>query len=104
MPIHFSCRTCGRKLRAPEEMEAKKVRCPKCQAVNRVPAQDHAPEPVEEEQDQEGYGVDSGEETADSEDRRPCPECGEMIKASAISCLSSAKNAAACMTRLLAPR
>jgi DNA-directed RNA polymerase subunit RPC12/RpoP len=35
--IHFSCPTCLKKLRAPEEMTGSKVRCPKCQQKLLVP-------------------------------------------------------------------
>jgi hypothetical protein len=35
--IHFSCPTCQKKLRAPDEMTGNKVRCPKCQQKLLVP-------------------------------------------------------------------
>src|SRR6266446_836513 len=37
MPIHFAC-PCGKRLRAPEEMAGKAIRCPACKAVLSVPA------------------------------------------------------------------
>lgn len=36
--IRFECQTCGRSLRAPEEMAGRRGKCARCGAVNQVPA------------------------------------------------------------------
>lgn len=38
MPIEFSCSSCGTTLRVPDEHAGKQARCPKCQALNTIPA------------------------------------------------------------------
>lgn len=43
MPIEFSCTKCPAKFRVPDVMAGKKVRCPKCQAIERVPGGDRTP-------------------------------------------------------------
>ncbi|PQO47530.1 hypothetical protein [Blastopirellula marina] len=38
MAIEFSCGSCSARFRIPDTMAGKKIRCPKCQAVQQVPA------------------------------------------------------------------
>src|SRR5690349_324836 len=45
MPISYSC-ACGRRLRSAEEHAGKRVRCPQCQALVRVPAPAGAAAPL----------------------------------------------------------
>ncbi|MCA9106338.1 MAG: DUF4190 domain-containing protein [Planctomycetales bacterium] len=37
MPISFTCSSCGRNLKTPDEMAGKKGKCPHCQAVMEIP-------------------------------------------------------------------
>ena len=43
MPILITCPTCGTNAAAPDNAAGKKVKCPKCQAVLDVPAQEAPP-------------------------------------------------------------
>ena len=38
MPIHLHCGKCGQLLKAPDEAVGKRVRCPSCEAINRIPS------------------------------------------------------------------
>lgn len=83
MAIQFACPSCGRKVQAPENLVGRQVRCPECKTVITVPAAElpaeevappvPSPAPAPSPADEEG-------------DRRPCPMCGEMIKATAVKC------------------
>ncbi|PQO47531.1 hypothetical protein [Blastopirellula marina] len=44
MAIEFSCGSCSAKFRIPDTMAGKKIRCPKCQAVQQVPGGEPEPE------------------------------------------------------------
>jgi DNA-directed RNA polymerase subunit M/transcription elongation factor TFIIS len=39
MPIKFECSDCGTALKVKEQLIGRKIRCPHCEAVNRVPAE-----------------------------------------------------------------
>lgn len=85
MPISFQCSHCGRTLRAPDDAAGKKVRCPKCQEVTRIPQAEVEAEPVAipaipEQEEQEETQRD------DEDEREPCPMCGELIIANAAKC------------------
>jgi hypothetical protein len=95
MPIEFICSTCGRKLRAPDKAAGRATKCPGCQAAIQVPEPVYeaeevpaAPAPAAEAQAEDAgppvVEVDTDPVVAD--DRRPCPMCGEMIKANAVKC------------------
>lgn len=59
MPIHFVCDSCGKKLRAVEEMAGQKAKCPQCNTLLLVPspiARPLAPAPGLAEQPQQNGG------------------------------------------------
>lgn len=89
MPVQFSCPSCGKSLKAKEEMAGRMAKCPYCQAQVQVP---EAVAPAEEvpvaaeEMPVDSYAVQATPEAPPREDRRPCPMCGEMIKNDAVKC------------------
>jgi hypothetical protein len=84
MALQFNCPSCGQKTRAPEELLGKRARCPLCQQVITVPASSDvgsAPQPEPPPPPASGRsdnGMDAG--------GRPCPVCGEVIRADARRC------------------
>jgi phage FluMu protein Com len=61
MPVQFTCEHCGKTLRVREELVGKRVKCPKCQGIVRVPAEVAIKEAPEESwflqtEDGETYG------------------------------------------------
>src|SRR5262245_10078265 len=52
MPIVVECPSCGQKLKVPENLEGKKVRCSKCQGTFTAEAPAPAPPPPQEPADQ----------------------------------------------------
>jgi len=100
MPITFVCSTCGKKLKTKDDLAGKRVVCPYCQAKVVVPSEVLDAEIVEEEEGSNPYQMQDAQEPAapvrkkkssredddDDEGRRPCPMCGEMIRARAGKC------------------
>ncbi|MDR3636857.1 MAG: hypothetical protein P4L84_23835 [Isosphaeraceae bacterium] len=103
MPISFSCKFCGKRLKAPDSAAGKTSKCPQCGKPVTCPEPVYDAEPVAEQPDMpeilddvdpysdldDGtpYGVSGPAEPDESaERRRPCPMCGEMILASAAKC------------------
>src|SRR5690349_20424326 len=100
MPISFSCKFCGKRLKAPDSAAGKTSKCPQCGKPVTCPEPVYDAEPVHEQpeilddvdpysdlDDGKPYGVSGPEEPDESsERRRPCPMCGEMILASAVKC------------------
>jgi DNA-directed RNA polymerase subunit RPC12/RpoP len=107
LPISFECPQCGRKLKAPEESAGKRCKCPGCgakvicpQPSQKVeatkkpttpasPIQPLAGEPHPDLDDGSPYALQDPDPTPiqeSSDERRPCPECGELIKATAAKC------------------
>lgn len=92
MSINVTCGSCGKKLKARDESAGKKVKCPGCGDVLLISA--GVLDAVEDDMDDYGddpYGGDMGSygddiDTPDSGDKKPCPMCGEMIKAKAAKC------------------
>jgi hypothetical protein len=86
MTIQFECPSCRKALKAPDETAGKKGKCPHCHGPIQVP------EPVYEAEEYptaEAIETTPGEADAapaERGDRRPCPMCGEMIKATAAKC------------------
>jgi len=79
MPIRFHCDDCRAKIKVPEGAEGRKVKCPRCGAVHRVPEQVQEKQPVtaavaenesafETQASQEVSDLDSLASAADDED------------------------------------
>ncbi|MGP0069885.1 MAG: hypothetical protein ACLQGP_40570 [Isosphaeraceae bacterium] len=99
MAISFSCMQCGKKLKAPDNAAGKSSKCPGCGGTVTCPEPIYDAELVASPGGLDPYG-DLGEDkpyavagTASAEaagsateDRRPCPMCGEMIVATAAKC------------------
>ena len=81
MSILVSCDACGRELRAKDEAAGKQARCPNCKGIVQIP---HAEEFALAEE----IGGTRPESPVDqfSDDREPCPACGEMNASSARQC------------------
>jgi predicted RNA-binding Zn-ribbon protein involved in translation (DUF1610 family) len=106
MPIKMTCASCGKTLSAPDTAAGKKAKCPSCGQIMLVPEAVHEAEDVyassadpyavssepaagaaenwlDEMQPSAASPAASG---SGGEQRRPCPECGEMIVAGAAKC------------------
>jgi predicted RNA-binding Zn-ribbon protein involved in translation (DUF1610 family) len=106
MPINMSCPSCGKTLAAPDSSAGKKAKCPSCGQIMIIPAAARqagdfgAPPTSSEPSPQASAGGESwlddigGTSATPSaavtgpggEERKPCPECGEMIVAGAAKC------------------
>ena len=107
MSIKMACPSCGKTLAAPDSAAGKRAKCPSCSQVMIVPGARPAeslgsPTPAPNESasppaaggdsswlDDMGSQSPAGGTAAPEsggEQRRPCPECGEMIVASAAKC------------------
>src|SRR6266511_57548 len=109
MAITHDCPACARKLTAPDELAGKKARCPFCQAVMTVPEapvyeaeavppppRAREPEPPPRRHEEPPFRPNLPPEleritarrsaASESDERRPCPMCGEMIVAGALKC------------------
>ena len=96
------CPACGKTLRAADSMAGKQVKCPHCGQVMLIPEPVEDAEEVVDRADAGGLhgarvpeGLGSPPEAAaqpqqraapGSQERRPCPVCGEMIVATAVKC------------------
>ncbi len=109
MPINMSCPSCGKTLAAPDSAAGKKAKCPSCGQIMIVPgatqqAGDFVAPPPPPAAVPSGPQLSAGGESWLDEigaasvaagpgvpspsggERRPCPECGEMIVAGAAKC------------------
>jgi predicted RNA-binding Zn-ribbon protein involved in translation (DUF1610 family) len=100
MPISFQCPQCGKKLKAPDEAAGKSSKCPGCGGTVTCPEPIYEAEVFDESQPPAGhdpyadldsdkpYGLVDPQPVAapSTEDRRPCPMCGEMILTTAAKC------------------
>ena len=89
MSIKFACESCGRELKVRDDAAGKRVRCPDCNTMIEIPAADTAMDAEIVDDNPFAAGdIKSTGDTADeaTEDRRPCPACGEMIKSAASKC------------------
>jgi hypothetical protein len=94
--IEFACPYCDRISRVPASFAGKQGKCPGCDKVIEVPdpnAPEVAPTVVEPEpigsRVKDGlaaYRGIGGAPTAPAGGERPCPACGESIKAAAVKC------------------
>ncbi len=84
MTIQVTCETCGKVLKALDDHAGKKAKCPDCGNILVVPAQEILDAEVDD-----GYhfsATSSGVEEEATNDRLPCPACGEEIKKDAKKC------------------
>jgi predicted RNA-binding Zn-ribbon protein involved in translation (DUF1610 family) len=87
MSIRFRCTNCGKELKAAVEHAGVRVKCPACGTIQAVPQDvfeaEAVPAPAPEAP---AYGLAPTPQPSQSDDRKPCPACGEMIKRSALKC------------------
>ena len=72
--IRFRCKTCGKKLKADEQIVGRRVRCTKCDSVEIVPEKVAAPTPSEKSSsrlDEELGDADSGDAVSGDADVKP---------------------------------
>jgi predicted RNA-binding Zn-ribbon protein involved in translation (DUF1610 family) len=103
MPISFTCSTCGKKLKAPDNAAGKSSKCPGCGSTVTCPEPVYDAELVDAppagfdpygdvDSDKPyavagpGPGAPAEPEAPSGEARRPCPMCGEMIVTTAAKC------------------
>jgi DNA-directed RNA polymerase subunit M/transcription elongation factor TFIIS len=97
MSISVNCPSCGKLLKAPDSAAGKLAKCPNCEAKVRIPEAILEAEPVplpsqeaEPESDDEFLsGIKGLKDHQFGEalpSRKPCPQCGEMIVATAAKC------------------
>ena len=99
MAISFSCPRCGKKLKAPDNAAGKSSKCPQCGSPVTCPEPVYDAELVEPPGDVDPYSdldsdkpyavatpLPSATSSSETEGRRPCPMCGEMIVATAAKC------------------
>jgi predicted RNA-binding Zn-ribbon protein involved in translation (DUF1610 family) len=85
VPIKVTCAGCGVTLTAPDSSAGKRAKCPKCGGAIEIPA----PEEIYEAEPAPLGGFSDYEledRPAVTDDRRPCPACGEMIVRDAVKC------------------
>ena len=90
MAIEVSCPACGKVLHAKDSAAGKQAKCPGCGGIISIP------EAVFDAVDEFDQGFDADFDYAAAEhagppalsgsQRRPCPQCGEMIVAGAAKC------------------
>ncbi len=85
MSISVKCTDCGKSLKAPDALAGKKAKCPDCGATVPIPKAMVEAEEIHDEP-AESYDDEYGSPAADSEARKPCPMCGEMIVVAAAKC------------------
>ena len=85
MSISVKCTDCGKALKAPDALAGKNAKCPDCGATVPIPkvaidAEEIHDEPAASFDDEFDSPAD------DSDSRKACPLCGEMIAAAAAKC------------------
>jgi uncharacterized paraquat-inducible protein A len=73
MPIRVVCPSCGASANAPDSAAGKRVRCPKCQAVMSVPADESAEADADEVEPAAPRVMESSRSRPSSESRRRDP-------------------------------
>jgi predicted RNA-binding Zn-ribbon protein involved in translation (DUF1610 family) len=100
VPIQVTCASCQSQFNAPDNAAGKRTKCPKCGGIIDIqaPAPKPAPAPKEEEvfeAEEVPYTPFTDDDfevekpaalPASTEDRKPCPMCGEMIQKDAVKC------------------
>jgi ribosomal protein S27E len=86
--MDLKCPECGSRVKAPDEQAGQQITCPYCTTVVRTPL-NMAASQQEELLEPEPVGAAEpalGGNSASSDDRRPCPMCGEFIPPQALKC------------------
>lgn len=92
MPIQVSCSSCGDQFKAPDDAAGKRTKCPTCGTPIEIPTPLASEEILEAEPDlppqfsDEDFEVEPPPELPQTDQRKPCPMCGEMIQADAVKC------------------
>jgi hypothetical protein len=77
MPIHVACDACGSRLKAPDQLAGRKVKCPKCGAMLAVPGgaeEETEPAPPPQPKKAPAHAVTARKRTAAEETPPPEPE------------------------------
>jgi len=85
MSISVKCADCGKALKAPDSLAGKKAKCPDCGATVPIPKPTIDAEELFDEPAADDY-EESDSPADDSDARKPCPMCGEMIASAAAKC------------------
>ena len=84
MSIRVECDACGKVLNAKDDSAGKKAKCPGCDKILQIPAQEIV---NAEASGQDDFGAASSDDDGGgADDKRPCPACGEDIKKNALKC------------------
>jgi predicted RNA-binding Zn-ribbon protein involved in translation (DUF1610 family) len=92
VPIKVTCNSCGKSLKAKDSAAGKRVKCPQCSEPISIPEAVYDADEAGYDDYDDDYGDDqynSGDDVANaraSQNRKPCPACGEMIVDGAIKC------------------
>lgn len=95
MTIEFRCPQCDKLLRTPDDKAGKRANCPECSTQVTVPVAAGGGGEYDVGEYEDSVGIDEPESEYDrqfSDSRgsaspdKPCPMCGEMIKAAAVRC------------------
>jgi len=89
MTIQVSCPACGKTLQAKDSAAGKQAKCPDCGGIISIPeaVYDAIDEPDEFGTDFDYAAAEHQSPTAPKgSQRRPCPQCGEMIVTNAAKC------------------
>lgn len=91
MPIQVTCPSCQTTLKTADASAGKRAKCPKCGGIIQIPAATAPPENTFEAAANPLAGFTEEELTGGpavptTNDRAPCPACGELIARDAVKC------------------
>lgn len=92
MPIPITCPSCNGKFNAPDAAAGKKGKCPSCGGIIPIPLAAPVEDVYEAEDfgyrpfDDDDFNPPTPSEPPETDDRKPCPKCGERIAREALRC------------------